>query len=90
MITLDDLTMLADVAELPGGLINAADIMRPPIALREHDTLHAAYNRLVTSGLRELPVVDAARRVIGLINEVAIAHAYLRARHPPAVPTVEE
>ena len=90
MITLDDLTALADMTELPGGLVNAADIMHPPIALGEHDTLHTAYNRLVTSGLRELPVVDAARRVIGLINEVAIAHAYLRARHPPTVPTAEE
>jgi CIC family chloride channel protein len=89
MITLDDLTMLAEVPELPGSLVNAADIMHPPIALHEHDTLHAAYTRLVTSGLRELPVVDAERRVIGLVNEVAIAHIYLRARHPPAGPAAE-
>ena len=90
MITLDDLTALADEPELPGGLVNAADIMRPPIALRDHDTLHAAYNRLVASGLRELPVTDAARRVVGLINEIAIAHAYLRARHAPALPAADE
>jgi CIC family chloride channel protein len=90
MITLDDLTTLADMPELPGSLVNAADLMHPPIALREHDTVHAAYNRLVTSGLRELPVVDADGRVIGLVNEVAIAHAYLRTRHPPAIPAAEE
>src|ERR1043166_5363449 len=79
MITLDDLTALADEPELPGTLVNAADIMHPPIALGEHDTLHAAYHQLVATGLRELPVVDAERRVIGLVNEVAIAHTYLRA-----------
>jgi CIC family chloride channel protein len=84
MITLDDLTVLAGEAELPDGLITAADVMRPPIALREHDTLRAAYDRMVSSGLRELPVVDAGRRVIGLVNEVAIARGYLRARHAPA------
>jgi CIC family chloride channel protein len=84
MITLDDLTMLAGEPELPGALVTAADIMRPPIALREHDTVRTAYDRMVSSGLRELPVVDAGRRVIGLVNEVAIARAYLQARHAPA------
>lgn len=81
MITLDDLTVLAGEPELPGALVTAADVMRPPIALREHDTLRTAYDRMVSSGLRELPVVDAGRRVIGLVNEIAIARAYLQARH---------
>ena len=85
MIALDDLTVLAGEPELPGGLITAADVMRPPIALREHDTLRAAYDRMMASGLRELPIVDAGRRVVGLVNEVAIAHAYLQARHAPAL-----
>lgn len=80
MITLDDLTALAAESELPGGLVNAADVMRPPIALREQDTLRVAYDLMVSSGLRELPVVNAQRRVVGLVNEVAIAHTYLQAR----------
>jgi CIC family chloride channel protein len=85
MITLDDMTVLAGEPELPGALVTAADLMRPPIALRDHDTLRTAYDRMVSSGLRELPVVDAGRRVIGLVNEVAIARAYLQARHTPAL-----
>ncbi|HEX4422036.1 MAG TPA: chloride channel protein [Kofleriaceae bacterium] len=80
MILLEDLTMLAGEPQLQGGLVNAADIMRPPIVLGERDTLRTAYDRLVASGLRELPVIDRDRRVIALINDVAIAHAYLQAR----------
>jgi hypothetical protein len=40
---------------------------------------------MMSSGLRELPVIDAGRRVVALVNEVAIAHAYLQARHAPAL-----
>jgi CIC family chloride channel protein len=80
VITLEDLTTLAGEPHLPGGLVNAADIMRPPIALAERDDLRAAHELLVSSGLRELPIVDAEHRVVGLVTEVAIAHAYLEAR----------
>jgi CIC family chloride channel protein len=80
MILLEDLTLLAGEPQLQNGLVNAADIMRPPITLAESDGLRTAYDRLVTSGLRELPVVDGKRRVIALISDVAIAHAYLQAR----------
>jgi CIC family chloride channel protein len=86
MITLDDLTIVADEPHLRDGLVNAADLMRPPVALTERDTVRAAYELLIASGLRELPVVDPARRVVGLVSEVAVAHAYLqakRARLPP-------
>ncbi len=86
MITLDDLTVLAAEPELPGGLVNAADVMRPPITLREHDTVRVAYDLMVSSGLRELAVVNAQRRVVGLVNEVAIAHAYLQARRTGPAP----
>lgn len=82
-IALDDLTVLAGEPELPSALITAADVMQPPVALREHDTVRTAYDRMMSSGLRELPVIDAGRRVVGLVNEVAIARAYLRARHAP-------
>jgi CIC family chloride channel protein len=80
MIMLEDLTLLAGEPQLQGGLVNAADLMRPPIALGERDTLRTAYDRLVASGLRELPVIDRDRRVVALISDVAIAHAYLQAR----------
>jgi CBS domain-containing protein len=90
MITLDDLTVLASEPELAGGLTTAADVMRPPTALREHDTPRTAYDRMASSGLRELPVVDAGRRVVGLVNEVAIARADLQARHRPALAAPEQ
>jgi CIC family chloride channel protein len=85
MILLDDLTILASEPQLQGGLVNASDLMRPPIALTEHDSLRTAYDLLVSSGLRELPVVDRDRRVVALINDVAIAHAYLQARRSHAM-----
>jgi chloride channel protein, CIC family len=80
MITLEDLTLLAAEPHLQSGLVNASDLMRPPIWLAERDNLRTAHDRLVSSGLRELPVVDRDRRVVALINDVAIAHAYLQAR----------
>jgi CIC family chloride channel protein len=84
MIVLEDLTLLAGEPQLQNGLVNAADLMRPPIALADHDSVRTAYDRLLASGLRELPVLDANQRVIALISDVAIAHAYLQARrtHP--------
>jgi CIC family chloride channel protein len=84
MISLEDLTALAEEPQLQDGLVNAADLMRPPIVLREGDSLRVAYDRLMSTGFRELPVIDGAGHVIGLLNEVAIAHAYLRARRARA------
>jgi CIC family chloride channel protein len=86
VITLDDLTIVADEPHLRDGLVNAADIMRPPISLTDGDTVRAAYELLLSSGLRQLPVVDPERRVIGLVSEVAIAHAYLQSRRAQLTP----
>lgn len=91
MIMLEDLAILAGEPQLQDGLVNAADLMRPALALTERDSLRTAYDLLARSGLRELPVVDAERRVVALVNEVAIAHAYLearRARSSQALPIV--
>ncbi len=46
--------------------------------------MRAAYELLASSGLRELPIIDGERRVVGLINDAAIAHAYLGARRAGA------
>jgi CIC family chloride channel protein len=80
LVTLEDLTLLAAEPALQTALVNAADIMRQPIMLDEDDNVRTAYELLVSSGLREIPVVNAERHVIGLIDEVAIAHAYMQAR----------
>ena len=79
IITLDDVTALAAEPEL-GGVVCAADIMRPPVALRPHDLVSRALDMMTSMGVRELPVVDGERRVIGLVDEAAIAREFMRAR----------
>jgi CBS-domain-containing membrane protein len=39
-----------------------------------------ALELMMSMRIRYLPVIDADGRVLGLINEVAIAHEYVRAR----------
>lgn len=77
-ITLEDLTMLAE--EELGPLVRAADIMRPPIAIATHEPLSRALAVMSANGVHVLPVVDAERRVLGLLDEATIAHEYLRLR----------
>lgn len=79
MITLGDLATLAAEHDL-GGLVRAADIMRPAVALRGPDLVHRALEMMQSMGLRELPVVDAERQLLGLVDEAAIAREYMRMR----------
>jgi CIC family chloride channel protein len=80
IITLEDLALFAADSELLAGLVNAADLMRPPVALEEQDDLHCALETMLSEGLRELPVVDASGKLVGLLDETSIAHAYVRSR----------
>ncbi|HTR51007.1 MAG TPA: chloride channel protein [Kofleriaceae bacterium] len=82
IITLEDLALLAAEPDLQNGLVTAVDVMRPPIAIVETETVRAAFDLLVSHDLRELPVIDDEQRVVGMIDEVALAHAYMRARQP--------
>ena len=79
IITLEDLTALAAEPDLEG-LVCATDIMRPPVALRQHELVSRALDLMMSMGVRELPVVDDEQRVLGLIDEAAIAREYMRAR----------
>jgi chloride channel protein, CIC family len=56
----------------------AADIMQPSPAVLRSDDLRAATERMLANGLRELPIVDAAGRVTGLLNAAQIADVYIR------------
>jgi CIC family chloride channel protein len=80
IITIEELAILAAEPQLQSGLVTARDIMRAPIAIGDAETVRAAFELLRSSGVRELPVVDSEQRVVGLVDEVAIAHAYLDAR----------
>lgn len=79
IITLDDLTALAAETELDG-LVNAADVMRPPVALQRHDLVSRALDLMMSMGIREIPVLDDDQRFLGLVDEAAIAREFMRAR----------
>ena len=79
LITLEDLTALAAEPDIEG-LVCAADIMRAPVVLQQHALVSEALDLMIAMGVRELPVVDGDLRILGLIDEAAIAREYMRAR----------
>jgi CIC family chloride channel protein len=89
IVTIEELALLAAEPQLQGGLVTAGDLMRPPLSVGEDDTVAAAFELLRASGVRELPVIDGDRHVVGLVDEVAIAHAYLDARRTKRTGTTE-
>jgi CBS domain-containing protein len=81
IIALEDLE-LASEPHLDG-VANAADVMRPPLAVRLDTDLRTAFELMRSNGLRELPVTDPEGRVVGLVDESSIAHAHMSARAKP-------
>ena len=79
IITLEDLIGLASQPHL-AGVVNAADVMRPPIALQQHDDVRIAFEAMLAQGVRELPATDETGAIIGFVDETSIAHAYMAAR----------
>lgn len=57
----------------------AADLMTPVVSVNTEDDLRTASERMVENGLRELPILDPAGRVIGLLDESEVAEVYLKA-----------
>ena len=79
LITSEDLRLLRSEPDL-GPLVNAADIMRPPVAARLRDDLHAALEMMLAHQIPRLPVVDDEGKLLGFVGEDAIAKVYLRGR----------
>jgi CIC family chloride channel protein len=79
VVTLEDLIGLASEQHLEG-IANAADVMRPPSAVRQDEDLRTAFETMLAQGVRELPAVDKEGRIIGFVDETSIAHAYMAAR----------
>ncbi len=79
IVTLGDLVALANEPDLDG-VVNAADVMRQPVAVRPEEPLRAAFESMLAHGVRELPVTDGAGRVLGFVDETSIAHAYASRR----------
>ncbi len=78
LVTDEELDLLAKEPAL-GQLVNAADVMRPPIAARQHDDMRTVLELMLAHGLRRLPVVDEHLRLTGLVSEETVARAYLHA-----------
>jgi chloride channel protein, CIC family len=57
----------------------AADLMQPVVCVLATDDLRTATERMVSSSLRELPVLDDEGRVLGMLDESDIAEVYLKA-----------
>jgi CIC family chloride channel protein len=83
MVCLEDVVGLSEGADA-NGMARASDIMRPPLSLRLDDDLRTAFELMRDHGLRELPATQADGRVVDLVDERAIAHAFLGMR--PRVP----
>jgi len=57
----------------------AADLLQPLVSVRADDDLRTATERMVQNGLRELPILDQAGKVLGLLDESEVAEVYLKA-----------
>lgn len=77
VITTEDLAALVGEPEV-WPLVNAADLMRPPIAVTPEDDLRKAFEVMLANGVREVPVVDGDGKVVGFVDEAGIAKAYMR------------
>lgn len=79
IITSDDLRVLAAEPDL-ALVVNAADIMRPPVAVKRSDDVRAALEAMLASEVRQLPVVGDQGKLEGFVDEAAVAEAFLRHR----------
>jgi CIC family chloride channel protein len=57
----------------------AADIVQPAVSLAPDDDLRTAVESMQSNTLREVPVIDATGRIVGLLDEADISRAYLLA-----------
>jgi CIC family chloride channel protein len=56
----------------------AADLMQTPVSVQGGDDLRTTGERMLSSGLRELPIVTQEGAIVGLITESALAGVYLQ------------
>lgn len=77
VVTPEELRLLDSEPDL-APVVTASDLMRGPISVRANDDLQAALAVMLTNGVREVPILDESGRVLGLLNDTAIADAYLR------------
>lgn len=82
LVTAEELRLLSVSPEaMP--LVVAREIMRKPVSVRMRDQVRTAGALLLEHGLREIPVVDDAGALIGIVDEADIARVLLEPV-PPA------
>jgi CIC family chloride channel protein len=79
LVTPDELAILSASPELLP-VTTAHDLMRPPVSIGPHDSLGVVVERMLASGLRELPVADENARLLGTIDDRRLASALVRGR----------
>jgi CIC family chloride channel protein len=79
IITADEIAILSSEPELLP-LVNAADLMRPPVSVDQDDDLGFALQTMISNELAQLPITDRSGRCIGLVTAEDIARAYERHR----------
>jgi CIC family chloride channel protein len=85
ILSADELLLISSSPESAPWTV-AADLMQPPAVARPDDELRAAVQTMLERQLRELPVIDAAGRILGFVDEADIAKAFLGASTRPARP----
>ncbi len=65
-------------AVMPVEEITAEDIMLPPVYVKEDDGLDAAFQKMFSENLKELPVVDDELHVIGDLNILELVTAWIK------------
>ncbi len=77
IVTPEQLTMLASNPDLVA-VTTAFDVMLSPVFVHADDDLAQVIDKMLTSGLRELPITDSAGHLLGCIDDQAMASAYQR------------
>ena len=88
IITQDEIALLEGASELIP-VTTASDLMRPPVTVRSDDDLALVIERMLTSGLRELPVTDAEGVLLGYVDDQTVIQAYQRRAPAPREPSSE-
>lgn len=85
IITPDEIAILSAEPDLLP-LVNAADLMRQPVAVDLDDDLGFALQTMISSGLSQLPITDRGGHCVGFVTEGDIARAYQRMRTSRTLP----
>jgi chloride channel protein, CIC family len=85
LITADTLRFVAAEREVEAWTI-AADVAEPPVVVKSEADLRSAAELLLTSGLRQLPVVENGVVIAGFLDELDVSRAYLDATAPGEAP----